>query len=73
MINLFYIEIYYLTEGKKYEIKFDDDTNIGVCRLSIKNDYVIVRLDNFWKYPVKGKGYIYNLSTLLENNGYKLI
>lgn len=67
------IEIYYLTEGKKYEIKFDDDTNIGVCRLSIKNDYVIVQLDNFWKYPVKGKGYIYNLSTLLENNGYKLI
>ena len=54
-------------------MKFDDDTNIGVCRLSIKNDYVIVRLDNFWKYPVKGKGYIYNLSTLLENNGYKLI
>ena len=67
------IEIYYLTEGKKYEIKFDDGANIGVCRLSIKNDYVIVRLDNFRKYPVRGKGYIYNLSTLLENNGYKLI
>lgn len=29
------IEIYYLTEGKKCEIKFDDGTNIGVCRLSI--------------------------------------
>ncbi len=56
--------MYYITKGIKKEIVFED--TIGVCRVSIKHDYVLLRFDNFQKYPRRGKGQIYKLSELLE-------
>lgn len=58
------LELYYITKGIKKEIVFED--TIGVCRVSIKHDYVLLRIDNFQKYPRRGKGQIYKLSELLE-------